>query len=661
MDAAAQLFRAADVEHAHFVAVFLAEQGHRAMLDGVVKRHQMGLRGAVFQDFLVDDRFHGGDLLGRHRRIVAEVETGLVRVDQRALLRHVAAQHFAQGLVHQVRGRVVADGARALGRVDFRRDGVAHLQHARLEHAVVAEHVGLDFQGIADGKAARARGDHALVAHLAARFRVERRGVEHDNARVTGLEFLHGRAGRVQRDDLAAERQLVVADEFVFLARVLDLAVLVRLAALARQFLAFLQGRVVARLVERDVAFAADVGRQVRREAIGFVQGESGGAVDARGILGQLRFQHFHARFQGFAETLFLGFQHVGDVVLRFFQLRIGAAHLDGQVGHQLVEERFRLAQLVAMAQGAADDAAQHIRAAFAARNDAVDDHEGGGADVVGDHAQRLVFQVRGARFARGGADQMLEQVDFIVRMHVLQHGGQALHAHARVDARLRQLVHDARFVAVELHEHEVPDFNEAVAVFVRRARRAARNVGAVVVEDFRAWTAWARVRHLPEIVRRVARTLVVADADDALDRHADFLGPDVVRFVIFDVDGDGQLVGRQAVHLGQQFPGEVDRVALEIVAEAEVAQHFKEGMVARRVADVFQVVVLAAGAHAALHGGGARVRTAVHARKHVLELHHAAVRQQQGRIVAWHQGAGTDDGMALGLEKFEELVADFR
>ena len=160
-------------------------------------------------------------------------------------------------------------------------------------------------------------------------------------------------------------------------------------------------------------------------EAVGLVQGEGGGAVDARGILGQLRFQHFHARFQGFAETLFLGFQHVGDVVLRFFQLRIGAAHLDGQVGHQLVEERLRLAQLVAVAQGAADDAAQHIGAAFAAWNDAVDDHEGGGADVVGDHAQRLVFQVGGARFARGSLDQVLEQVDFIVRMHVLQHGGQ--------------------------------------------------------------------------------------------------------------------------------------------------------------------------------------------------------------------------------------------
>jgi hypothetical protein len=44
----------------------------------------------------------------------------------------------------------------------------------------------------------------------------------------------------------------------------------------------------------------------------------------------------------------------------------------------------------------------------------------------------------------------------------------------------------------------------------------------------------------------------------------------------------------------------------LEIVAEREVAQHLEEGVVARRVADVFQVVVLAAGAHAFLRGHGA-------------------------------------------------------
>jgi len=44
-----------------------------------------------------------------------------------------------------------------------------------------------------------------------------------------------------------------------------------------------------------------------------------------------------------------------------------------------------------------------------------------------------------------------------------------------------------------------------------------------------------------------------------------------------------------------------VDRVALEIIAEREVPQHLEERVVPGGVADVFEVIVLAAGAQAAL------------------------------------------------------------
>ncbi|MNY78426.1 hypothetical protein D3C86_2186650 [compost metagenome] len=70
---------------------------------------------------------------------------------------------------------------------------------------------------------------------------------------------------------------------------------------------------------------------------------------------------------------------------------------------------------------------------------------------------------------------------------------------------------------------------------------------------------------------------------------------------------------------------------------------------------------MLAAGAHAALHGGGARIRAAIQTQEHVLELDHAGVGQQHGRVIAWHQRAGPDDRVTLGLEEFKELLADFR
>ena len=69
----------------------------------------------------------------------------------------------------------------------------------------------------------------------------------------------------------------------------------------------------------------------------------------------------------------------------------------------------------------------------------------------------------------------------------------------------------------------------------------------------------------------------------------------------------------------GQQFPRVLDRVVLEVIAEAEVAQHLEEGVVPRGVAHVLEVVVLAAGADALLRGRRAVVGPLVEAEEDVL------------------------------------------
>ncbi len=67
----------------------------------------------------------------------------------------------------------------------------------------------------------------------------------------------------------------------------------------------------------------------------------------------------------------------------------------------------------------------------------------------------------------------------------------------------------------------------------------------------------------------------------------------------------------------------------------------------ARRVADVLQIVVLAAGAHAALARGRAHVVAPLLAEKHILELHHAGIGEQQRRIIARHQRGRRHDACA--------------
>ena len=99
----------------------------------------------------------------------------------------------------------------------------------------------------------------------------------------------------------------------------------------------------------------------------------------------------------------------------------------------------------------------------------------------------------------------------------------------------------------------------------------------------------------------------------------------------------------------------------LEVVAKAEVAQHLEEGVVAAGEADVFEIVVLAAGAHTLLRSGGAVVVTALDAEKDVFELVHARIGEQQCGVIRRHQRGGVHAAVPLRGKKAQEGFADFR
>ena len=134
---------------------------------------------------------------------------------------------------------------------------------------------------------------------------------------------------------------------------------------------------------------------------------------------------------------------------------------------------------------------------------------------------------------------------------------------------------------------------------------------------------------------------------------------PKLERLVVVDIDGDQQPLGRHAEFFGHQLPGKLDRAFLEIVAEREVAEHFEEGVMARGVADIVEVVVLAAGAHAFLRGRRARIGALFQAGEDVLELHHPGIGEHQRRIVARHERRTRHDLVPLAREKVEEVRPD--
>ncbi len=106
---------------------------------------------------------------------------------------------------------------------------------------------------------------------------------------------------------------------------------------------------------------------------------------------------------------------------------------------------------------------------------------------------------------------------------------------------------------------------------------------------------------------------------------------------------------------LGDEVPGELDGAILEVVAEREIAEHLEEGVVPRGVADIVEVVVLAAGAHAFLRRGGARIGALFEAGEDVLELHHPGIGEHQGGVVARDQRRGRHDFVAVRREIVEE------
>src|SRR5882672_11520106 len=108
---------------------------------------------------------------------------------------------------------------------------------------------------------------------------------------------------------------------------------------------------------------------------------------------------------------------------------------------------------------------------------------------MIGDHAQRgllRAFRIGASQF-RDRADQGYEQVDLVIVVLALQDGGDALEPRAGIDRRLWQRIARAPFELFELHEHEIPDLDEAVAFLLGRARRSAPDLVAGVVEDSEA------------------------------------------------------------------------------------------------------------------------------------------------------------------------------
>ena len=471
---------------------------------------------------------------------------------------------------------------------------------------------------VLDQDAPARRLDHAAIADLSAALGVEGRLSDDDLdlGAVGGL--VREPAADQERADLGLVLECVVADEpggevrrdpAVHLG---DARVAAPLPGLARARALRLHLRAEARLVALEPVTAEDVLREVEREAEGVVELEQDGArqllAAARAQLADLAFEQREPLAERLEEALLFASHAIGDERAPLDQLRERAAHpLDHRLAHG-VEERALEPEQHPVPRGAAQDAAQHVAAAFVRGQHTVADQEGDGAGVVGDHTQRHVRLGPGAerhpRELLGAGEDRGEQVGLVVARESGEHLRGALEAGARVHRRLRERCQAPRRVAVVLHEDQVPELEEAARVLGRVVARDARERPAVEV-DLAARPAGPGLAHRPEVVGLV-------EPVDPGGGDADLLLPDRGGLVVLAEHRHRELARVEAEVLGQELPGEADRVLLEVVAEREVAEHLEEGLVAKAPADLFEVVVLAGDAQALLRGDRAPVGPAL-------------------------------------------------
>ena len=660
MGAAAELHTvAAHVHHAHDIAVFFSKEGGGAGLAGLVDGHFLCLNGQALQNGLVDRVLHLLQLLGRDGGEMGKVKAQEVRLHQRSGLMHMIAQHVAQGLLQQMGGAVgTADGG-AAGLVVDGGDRVAQLQVPGEELAVVHELAALVFQDVVDLETGLADAQRAVVTHLAAHLGVENGLVQYDDGLGPGGDLLPELAVGHDGQDLRLAGGIVIAHKFGLGHVLAELdagpaQIAQGLAGLAGAHTLLLHELLEAGLVHTHALVGTHLHGQIHGEAVGVIElegvGAGEGALPFRLMLGQQIGKDLHAGVDGLGEVLLLGLDDAHDVGHLVPQLGILALVLLHNGLHDLVEEGLVHAQELAMAGGAAQQAAQHVAAALVGGQNAVADHEDAAADMVGDDAQGHVHLMALAVVGAGQLAHLVGDVHDRVHieegLHILADNGQALQAHAGVDVLLLEFGIVVLAVVVKLGEDVVPHLDIAVAVAAHRTGRlAAAVLLAAVIIDLGAGAAGTGAM-LPEVV-------LLAEAEDALRGDADLLVPDLPGLIVVHIDGGIEPVGIQAHPLGrgQELPAPGDGLVLKVVAKGEVAQHLKIGAVAVGLADVLDI----AGTDALLAGADPVARGLLLALEIGLHGRHAGVNEQKARIVLGDQREAGQAQMALALKEREK------
>ena len=274
---------------------------------------------------------------------------------------------------------------------------------------------------------------------------------------------------------------------------------------------------------------------------------------------------------------------------------------------------------------------------------------------MIGDNAQGYVALIALAVVCAGYLGYLVsdvhDRIDVKQRVYALADDRETLKAHAGVDILLRKLGVVAVAIVIELRKNVVPDLDISVAVAADSAVGLTAAVfRAAVIVYLRAGAA-GTCAVFPEVI-------LLAEAEYFLCRNADLVMPDVPCLVIVNVDRGIESVRIKAYPLlaREELPAPCYCLVLKIIAEGEVAEHFKIGAVARGMADIFDI----AGAYALLAGADTLARRYLLALEPRLHRGHTGVYEQYGFIVLRNQREAGQAQMTFALKKAQEHFSQF-